>query len=352
MSSSLLDQLRAAPDLAHQQQLLSAHRAEINDALIDALKDLADQQLRADAHAALATAALIDHAARLTGNPSHRALALFAEANAWSIGGLGDYPRAITLCDEAAAISAEAGHTIDQADAQVTKIFALAMLGRYEEALAAGAWAAALLEDAEEWLRLATVLMNVAIVYGRMGKDVDALTYFERAGALYRRAGDEGTWSLPGVEMNRALVLRNLGRFAESMVANTTAIQLLCALGQHAEVGHAQQTLAFTYYTLGHFTEALTLLDAAQTTFLNDDRPADLLLTALYRSHCLLEMRRFADVIAVSDELALLALRLGQRFEEALALFNKALALVGLRQSAQAFDLLTAAWLSLPVAAT
>ncbi len=343
MATSLLDQLLAAPDPTHQKQLLSAQREAIDDALIDALKDLADQQLRADAHAALATAALINHAATLTSNPFHRALALFAEANAWSIGGLGDYARAIALCDEAAAIYGEAGHTIDQADAQVTKIFALAMLGRYEEALTAGAWAATLCEEAQEWLRLATVEMNVAIVYGRMGKDADALAYFEHAGTLYLSAGDDGAWSLPGVEMNRALVLRNLGRFTESMVANTTAIQMLRDLGQNAEVGHAQQTLAFTYYVQGRYNEALTLLDDAQRCFQADGRQADLLVTALYRSHCLLEMRCFADVIAVSDELAALAARLHQPFEEGHALLNKAVALAGLTHYTHALDLLTAA---------
>ncbi len=342
MSSRLLNQLLTPADLAEQKAILNTHRHDISDALIDALKDRADQQLRADAHAALATAALIAHAATLTENPFHRALALFAEANAWSIGGLGEYARAIALCDEAAAIYADAGYPIDQADAQVTKIFALAMLGRYEEALAAGAWAAALLEEAQEWLRLATVLMNVAIVYGRMGKDTAALAHFERAGALYRLAGDEGTWSLPGVEMNRALVLRNLGRFAESMAANDLAIRLLHDLGQHAEVGHAQQTLAFTYYVQGRYNEALTLLDEAQRCFLADNRQADLLVTALYRCHCLLEMRRFADVIATSDELAALAAHLGQPFEEGHALLNKAVALAGLAHYTHALDLLTA----------
>jgi len=342
MSSALLDQLLSATDLAYQKQLLTTNHAAIDDPLIDALKVLADQQLRADLHAAQATATLLAHAAKLSDNPLHRAIALFAEANVCSIGGLGAYARAIDCCEEAAAIYARAGLPIDEADAQVTKIFALAMLGRYREALAAGSWAAARLEKAQEWLRLATVLMNVAIVYGRMGQDADALVYFERAGTLYQEAGADGAWSLPGVEMNRALVLRNLGRFAASVAANRRAIELLRDLGQPAEVGHAQQSLAFTYYVLGRYNEALTLLDEAQRYFLADQRQADLLVTALYRSHCLLEMRRFAEVIAASDESARLAAQLGQPLEEALALFHKAMALTALRHHTHALDLLTA----------
>ncbi|MEZ4675180.1 MAG: CHAT domain-containing protein [Caldilineaceae bacterium] len=339
----LFVRLLAEADLAAKQRLLTKERRAIDEQLIDALKDRADQQLRADAHDTLDSAALLYHAAALTGDPLHRAVALFAEANAWSIGGLGDHQRAIMLCDDAAAIYAQAHRPVDQADAQATKIYALTMLGRHEEALAVAAWAATILEEHQEWLRLATIVMNGAIVYGRMGKDREALTQFARAGALYRRAGDAGLWSLPGVEMNRALVLRNLGAFAASLTANRAAIQLLQELGQDAEVGHAQQTMAFTQYTLGRYNEALALLDEAHTCFSRYDRQADLLVTGLYRAHCLLEMRRFAEVIADSDELFALAERLGQRFEAGYALLNKARALAGLQQQSQAFDLLTAA---------
>ncbi|HRW09566.1 MAG TPA: tetratricopeptide repeat protein, partial [Caldilineaceae bacterium] len=342
-TQSLLTRLLALTEPAAQRSLLHAHSADIDNGLIDALKARADQELRADHTAALAADELLYYAAALTGDPLHRALALFAEANVCAIGGLGDYQRAIDLCDEAAAIYAHARLPVDQADAQVTKIFALAMLGRYDEALQAGAWAATVLSAHKEWLRLATIMMNVAIVYGRMGKDVEALAHFDRAGELYTLAGEEGAWSLPGVAMNRALVLRNLGRFVESLAANREAIDRLGSLGQHAEVGHAQQTMAFTYYTLGHYNEALTLLDKAERLFADDERQADLLVTALYRGHCLLEMQRYAAVIALSDSVAALAFRLQQPFEEGYALFNKALAHAGLHQATQALDLLTAA---------
>ena len=340
---TILDQLFALPDVAGQKALLTAHQGAINDELIDRLKGAADEALRADAQRSLALADLLYHAAALTQNPLYRALALFAEANVCTLGGLGDHLRAVALADEAAAIYAAAQRPLDQADAQVTKIFALAMLGRYPEALAAGAWASTVLNDAQDWLRLATVIMNVAIVYGRMGKDQEALDHFAQAGDAYRRAGAAGEWSLPGVEMNRALVLRNLGRFDESLQANTNAIVLLTDLGQTAEVGHAQQTMAFTYYVQGRYNEALSLLQEARDRFQADGRDADLLVTELYLSQCLLTLRRFAHVIATCDDLCLRAANLGQRFEEGYALLNKALALAGLAQHNQALDVLTAA---------
>ena len=340
---TLLDQLLALPDLVSQQQLLTAHAAAIDDALIDALKQAADRYLRADAQRSLAVASLIHHAATLRQEPLYRALALFAEANVYTLGGMGEHQRAVACCDEAAAIYAAAQRPLDQADAQVTKIFALAMVGRYPEALAAGAWASEIFAAAGEWLRLATIFMNVAIVYGRMGNDRAALEHFDQAGRYYRRAGADGEWSRPGVEMNRALVLRNLGRFDESLAANQQAIALLTELGQHAEVGHAQQTMAFTYYVQGRYNEALTLLYDAYHRFQADGRDADLLVTELYLSQCLLTLRRFADVIATCDDLCRRAAQLGQRFEEGYALLNKALAQAGLGLLDQALDVLTAA---------
>ena len=340
---TILDQLFALPDVASQKALLTAHQGAIDDDLIDRLKGAADEALRADAQRSLALADLLYHAAGLTENPLYRALALFAEANVCTLGGLGDHLRAVALADEAAAIYAAAQRPLDQADAQATKIFALAMLGRYAEALVAGAWASTILAQAGAWLRLATIIMNVAIVYGRMGKDQAALDHFAQAGDAYRRAGAAGEWSLPGVEMNRALVLRNLGRFDESLQANTNAIALLTDLGQTAEVGHAQQTMAFTYYVQGRYNEALSLLHEARDRFQADGRDADLLVTELYLSQCLLTLRRFADVIATCDDLCQRAANLGQRFEEGYALLNKALALAGLAQHNQALDVLTAA---------
>jgi len=340
---TLLDQLLDLPDLASQQQWLTAHAAAIDDALIDDLKQAADRYLRADAQRSLTVARLIHHAATLRQESLYRALALFAEANVYTLGGLGEHQRAVDCCDEAAAIYAAAQRPLDQADAQVTKIFALAMVGRYPEALAAGAWASEIFAAAGEWLRLATIFMNVAIVYGRMGNDRAALEHFDQAGHYYRRAGVDGEWSLPGVEMNRALVLRNLGRFDESLVANQQAIALLTELGQHAEVGHAQQTMAFTYYVQGRYNEALTLLYDAYHRFQADGRDADLLVTELYLSQCLLTLRRFADVIATCDDLCHRAAQLGQRFEEGYALLNKALAQAGLGLLDQALDVLTAA---------
>lgn len=345
--NELLSQLLDQAELAAQIELLKNHIPQLNqdqtNLLAEALKDAADLQLRSDAKRSLDLAHLLYHLAELTQHPFYRALGLFAEANACAIGGLGQYERAISLCDEAAAIYSRAGQPVDQADAQVTKIYAHTMLGRHAEALKAGEWAIHVLNEHQEWMRLATVYMNVAIVYGRKGRDADALAHFERAGALYGQVGEAGEWSLPGVEMNRALVLRNLGRFDESLAANERAIQLLTTLEQYAEVGHAQQTMAFTYYVLGRYNEALELLQRAHTLFATYERPTDLLLTDLYMSQCLLGARRFAQVIQVCSRVADGAAQVGQRFEEGHALLNKATAFIELAQQEQALDLLTAA---------
>ena len=141
-----IEQLLALPDTAAQQRFLSEHAALVDDQVADALKGQADRYLRSDVQHALQTAALLCSLPELTGNPCHRALGLLAEANARSIGGLGEYQRAVELYDEAAEIyrgvrTAE----VEQARSQVGKVWSLACLGRYDEAFETGAWASRVL---------------------------------------------------------------------------------------------------------------------------------------------------------------------------------------------------------------
>ena len=100
----LLTQLLAETDLARQRELVDANLALIDDAFMVALKTSAADFLRADVRAALALGKLMLYAAGHTGNPHHRALALLVNANARSLGGLGEYGPALELYDEAAEI--------------------------------------------------------------------------------------------------------------------------------------------------------------------------------------------------------------------------------------------------------
>lgn len=328
-AGSLIDALLAATGTASQHELLEQHASELDDAFAAELKSRADQMLRTDIHQSFAAARLLQQAASVTNNAPQRAIGLLAEANAYTIG-LRDAEQGLACYDQALAIYAATGEFIVAAQAQVGRLWALACLGRYDEALAAGAWAAEILEIWARWRPLTNLTSNLAIIHGRMGADAQALELFDRSRAACERLGIQGEPTLARIEQNRAIVLRNLGRFGESIATSQLAWQMLERLGQTVETARARQNLALTYVLLGRYNEALALLDQARDIFLADGRQSDVLLAELSISDCLLLLRRFGDVLDTCRQVRELFGARGARFEVAQALLNEAIAYAGL----------------------
>lgn len=325
-----------------QQAFLHRWAVRPDETLAQLLKQRADHWLRCDLQAALRVAQLLLDLAEWTPLPVARALGVTIQANALVAGGLGGYYRAVTHYEEAAAIYTALDRPIDCAKVLVGKVSALAFLGRYDEALADGQRAAAILQVYAQWQPLAGLNWNLAIVYGRQGDDMGALAKFDQVLAFYQAQGAAGEWCLPMVEQNRAVVLRNLGQFTASIAASQRASHLFAQLGQTAEQARAQQNLALTYVTLGRYNEALELLDGASQVFLRDGRHADALMVELYVADCLLHLRRFREVLekceAIQDRFA----QSGTRLEIGQALLQEGVAFAGLQRYPEALASLQA----------
>ena len=324
-AEAFVEQLLALPDSAAQRQFLAVNLALLDDQVASALKAQADHLMRADSRQALQTAELLLYLAQLTAEPSHQALGLLAEANVRSIG-LGQYLRAIELYEQAARIYQGQDRLVEQARSQIGKIGALANLGRYNEAFEAGQWARQILEAHEAWQILAVLTMNLAVVHGRAGNDARSLDMFDQAAALYLKLGEEARpgWLL--AQQNRAIALRNLGRFEESIQASQIAWDGLAGLGQKIEAARAQQNLAFTYFIQGRYNEALNHLEQVRDLFLADGRQRDAMLVELFISDCLLQLRRFEDVLEKCRQVESLFAELGTQRFVAQALVNEAVA--------------------------
>ena len=338
----LVESLLALPDLASQQQFLTAqlpYQDETNQTEIaELLKSQSHQLMRADHEQCTAVITLIFHLAQQTQNPTHRAIGLLAKANYLAIGQT-EYQEAVNLYNEAALIYEEERVPVKQAQSQIGKIFALSKLGQNEEAFSAGEFARQVFQEHEEWFLLAGLLMNLAIVRRRLGYDAEALLLLEEARALYKQLGKQGQPYLLGLEINRGLILRNLGRFEESIQAHTNAMEL-GQLGQIVGAAQAKQNLALTYFVLGRYNEALALLDEAKDIFLSDDRYGHAMLVEIFTSHCLLQLRRFRDVLEKSELAYQLFSKASTPFEMGQVLLNRASAYCGLEEYEQALQTL------------
>ncbi len=324
-----IEELLDLPEAPARRQYLETHPALWTDEASLALKARADQLLRVDVRRSMAVALLLCDLGDVSGEPRYRALGLLARANAHSIG-LGEYEEARALYDEAGAIYRTLGLQVEEARAQVGKVWPLACLGRYEEAVEVSEWSGRVLETNGQWAPLATLTMNMAAVHGRQGEDAAALDMLDRARQIHRRLGAEGTPVLALIEQNRAIVLRNLGRFDESVGASRQAWERLTALGQTVEAARARQNLAITYVVLGRYNRALQLLTEARDVFWADGRRRDAILVDLFMSDCLLMLRRFPEVLERTRQVHDLFHDLGTRFEVAQSLLNEAVAYAGL----------------------
>lgn len=317
------------------------------DEFAAALKQQADQLMRTDIKQSVRVAQLIVDLAKITGNPLHRALGLLAQANACSVV-LGEYSQGVALYDQAAEIYAEHDLPVERAQSQIGKIYALGNLGQYQQAQTEFEWASQVLAKHEEWFQLARLTVNMAIVYARLGQDTEALALFDQAKDAYFQLGIEGEPHWLRVELNRAVVLRNLGRFEESITASRTAMEMHHRLGQDVASARAQQALAVTYFVIGRFNEALEMLEEVRQVLLDDDRQRHAMLVELFISDCLLQLRRFEDVLEKCRQVRALFGELGTHFEVGQAILNEAsayagqqrydLALVSLAEARQIFE--------------
>lgn len=213
----LLATLLALPDEVARRDYLEAQVGAIDDIagaqLADDLKAQADHYLRSEIQTSFQFARLLIYWGERTHNDFHRALGLRAEANALSIG-LGRYPEALDTYNQAAAIYRAHGRPLDEAKAQIGKVWPLAALGQYDEALQCGEQIAQVLEAHQDWRQLATITMNLGVIFGRLGQETRALSQVNRAIDAFERIGAAELYL---ALQNRAEILRNLGQFDASI---------------------------------------------------------------------------------------------------------------------------------------
>ncbi|RMF47533.1 MAG: CHAT domain-containing protein [Anaerolineae bacterium] len=295
--------------------------------------------MRTDLEACMRLCETMHALAEASGNPRHKALALLACANAHAIGA-GAFARGLQAYEQAMRLYAELDMPVEQARSVIGKLYALANLGRYEQAISEAEWARRVLREHGEWLTLARLKVNLALLYSRQGDDLTALTLLDLAKEAYSRLGLEGDAYWPRVEHNRAVVLRHLGRFEAALQAAQVALQQHERLGQRIAAARARQNLAMTYFVMGKYNRALEMLWMARQVFADDNRPRHVLLVDLFISDCLLKLGRYDEVIERCGQAAQGFTKIGNRYEAGQALTRMARACIELGRFPRALEAL------------
>ncbi len=312
------------------------------DALVEGLMEVVIEQQMADPQRALKTAALILKLADLSGDPRHRAVGLRAAAQTRVIG-LGEYQQALPLYDEALAIHRQLGDEVGAARVEVTRIWALASLGRYERAVQLGEEAAATLGAHAQWRSLASLRNNLAMIHRRVGAVSLALEMLVAAHQAYMKLGADGERYLANNALNRAFVLYELGELGDSLEASQSALALSAAHGQNSTAAIAEHNLGMTYIRMGRSNEALESFDRAQEAYTGLGQPHNAALCELSSIECLLELGLCQQAVEKSERVQQVFAELGMRQEVGEALRYQAEAYIKLSQLHEAIQSLNTA---------
>lgn len=335
------DSIITASDAPSGIAILVAHRANLSDEtagkLAIALKANADAALRTDLPRSEHCAQMLYVLADVAGNPVWRALGMRAQANIESIGRR-EFEKAVRLYDEAAAIYRALGMRAQEAEALVGKVGALAVIGLYDEAFAVAEWAGRVLTENERWSPYVTLMLNVGIIHNRLRNDVAALDVFDQARAASQRLGDAGAATLMMVENNRAIHLRNLGRYREALQAGDAAHALAERMEYRIEAARIEHNQAYVWTALGNYNRALQLFATARATLLDDDRTRDVLMLDADVIECWLRLGRFDRVLDTCRQTRQLFARSQAHLEIGNVILYESIALFRLGRYDEALD--------------
>jgi len=257
--AELIDGLLAQPDVAAAAALLR-QRGQYNAETVETLAAAGDALVRDDPGRGARLAELLIELADRLSTPLAAARARYLRAQAHALAG--EFTQALPLIAAARQGFEAAGRSKEAARTYVGEMHALAGLGRYAEALAAGERA---LGETTDPFITALVAQNQGFIFHRTGRYDDALAAYDRAAASY--AALNQTERLAHIHNNRGVVLLSLGRGGEAIQAFQEAATLFAAKDLTFLTGLAQSNRGAALSLMGDYRAALEAFETARQTF-------------------------------------------------------------------------------------
>ncbi len=255
-----LEELTALDSADDRARYVAAHPDVKNAELLSALTTRVLRQIRVSTEHALRMAEAACAIAEGIGTPAARAEGLRSKANA--LYASGQNAVAADLHAEAAELFEQAGDRNELARTLSTSIQPLLLLGRYQQALAAGERARQIFREQGNRWRLARVDFNIGNIFYRQDRFQDALDAYQSAYQELRKHDDaEG---IAGALSNLATCHISLNNFRDAL-ANYEEARKFCAEHQMPLlVMQADYNIAYLYFLRGEYGQAIEMLRAAR----------------------------------------------------------------------------------------
>ncbi len=301
-SETLLAELLATdPEserLAILESFVDGSQVEQQDAFISFTRERWLKSMFADPKTAQTCSEVIETIASLSGLFRHRALALQIQGQIFSLV-RGDFREGLRLQNDALGWAHYAEDEIRAAKINTTRSWTLAQLSQYEDAVQCAQAAMVVYETQQDWIELAKVKNNLALIYADQHQYELALAAFQEALQL-NIAEDSASYFLTSGNLNKAWMLLELGRFEEARQLLEEVIVICKRDNEHNNLALAQENLGTVYFLTGDYMQALRYLSDANTYF-QENANGYALECALDYADCLLLLHRYDAALEIAN---------------------------------------------------
>jgi CHAT domain-containing protein/tetratricopeptide (TPR) repeat protein len=332
--------LVAAADEAERAKLLTSYASLADVSLAQALKKLYDDTRSSDPAYAAGVAVALTELAGWVKDPEVNALA------AWTAGMAalhldGQMELALVRLDQAAAEFAALGQGLVVADIQVNRLHALAMLGRYDEALECGLQARDVFLAHGDTLAAGRIEQNLGNIYFRRDAYREAEQLYRTARERYMAAGEQK--HLAQIDNCLASALTWQHQFRAAAQLYEQALAHAEAAGMEVTQAEIESNLGGQAMFQGRYDQALDYLERSRRRYTALGMPHEAATIEKELADAYLELNLVPEAAAIYARVSPLFAELGMQAEQAWALTHYSRACLLLGQPDEAYVLLAEA---------
>lgn len=327
--SALAKLLIAAANDGERKRLLRRDRSIADERLATELRDICYASWTNEPITAQRAASAAKVLAAVNDSPLIAAIAQWITGIAEITSG--GFERAVTALRQAAKMFQAQGRDNDAAQTRVAELLALAMPGRYDEAVAAGEAALRFFVRTRDHLAAGKVAMNLGNVVSRQGRHHEAEVYGLAARRHFTRA-DEANW-LAMAENGLANTYAELNQFAKARRFYEKALTTAKALKMAVTEAEIEASLGNLAVLRGQYSEAIRYLERSRQRYAELGMPHQSAVADLEVADIYCELNLLAEAVEIYRRVVLEFLRQKLRAEEARARLHHGRAAAGLGDS-------------------
>lgn len=324
-------------DKAEREGLLRAHASLADVELGRALKDICRESWGKDSLRAVGAAealrALEDYL-----DTDGEVAALSAWASGIASLAQGQMERAITRLDESEERFTKLNLPHTAASTQVAKLYALAVLGRYDEAIECGLRARGVLLQHGDTAEAGRIEHNIGNIYSRLDRYAEAEEFQLAARSRFIALGDEQ--QLAKIDNSLAMIHSKQYRFRSAEQLYDEALTLARRSRMVVTEAEIESTIGTFALFQGRYERALDFLERARRKYTELDRPHDSAISELEIADTYLELNLAPEAVEIYERVIPTFARLGMKAEQAQALARCGRALIQMGQPEKSHRLL------------